>query len=79
VCGTSKMSQGCRATKRTSLARARRGRELVAGLIVLLCLAGVGYMVDPGAIAQEVVRHYHWRVALDPNVLTVEQEKANAE
>ena len=28
-----------------------RGRVLVAGLIVLLCLAGLGF-IDPGAIAQ---------------------------
>jgi formylglycine-generating enzyme required for sulfatase activity len=49
-----------------------RGRVLVAGLIVLLCLAG------PGAIAQEVVGQYRWRMAMDPTVLTVEQEKAKA-
>lgn len=30
------------------------------------------------AIAQEVVGQYHWRVALDPTVLTIEQEKAKA-
>ena len=53
-----------------------RGRVLVAGLIVLLCL-GMGF-IDPGAIAQEVVGQYRWRMAMDPTVLTVEQEKAKA-
>src|ERR1700738_5193981 len=54
-----------------------RGRVLVAGLIVLLCLADLG-VIDPGAIAQEVVGQYRWRMAMDPTVLTVEQEKAKA-
>src|SRR5262245_19392908 len=54
-----------------------RGRVLVAGLIVLLCRAGLGF-IDPGAIAQEVVRQYRWREAMDPTVLTVEQEKEKA-
>jgi formylglycine-generating enzyme required for sulfatase activity len=54
-----------------------RGRVLVAGLIILLCLAGLGF-IDPGAIAQEVVGQYRWRVTMDPTVLTVEQEKAKA-
>ena len=54
-----------------------RGKVLVAGLIVLLCLAGLG-VIDPGAIAQEVVGQYRWRLAMDPTVLTVEQEKAKA-
>ena len=47
-----------------------RGRVLVAGLIVLLCL-GLGF-IDPGAIAQD------GRMAMDPTVLTVDQEKAKA-
>jgi formylglycine-generating enzyme required for sulfatase activity len=50
---------------------------VVAALIVLLYLVGVGY-IDPGVIAEEVVGHYPWRVALDSTVLTVEQEKAKA-
>jgi hypothetical protein len=54
-----------------------RGGVLVAGLIVLLCLADLG-VIDPGAIAQEVVGQYRWRMAMDPTVLTVEQEKAKA-
>ena len=54
-----------------------RGRVLVAGLIVLLCLAGLGF-IDPGAIAQDVVGQYRWRMAMNPSVLTVEQEKAKA-
>ena len=47
-----------------------RGRVLVAGLILLPCLAGLG--------AQEVVGQYRWRMAMDPTVLIVEQEKAKA-
>jgi hypothetical protein len=54
-----------------------RGRVLVAGLIILLCLAGLGF-IDPDAIAQEVAGQYRWRVTMDPTVLTVEQEKAKA-
>jgi hypothetical protein len=54
-----------------------RGRVLVAGLIILLCLAGLGF-IDPGPVAQEVVGQYRWRVTMDPTVLTVEQEKAKA-
>ena len=62
----------------TLAARARRGRALVASLIALLCLESLGF-VDPGAIAQEVVWQYCWRMAMDPTtVLTVEQEKAQA-
>src|SRR5260370_35113396 len=53
------------------------GRVLVAGRILLVCLAGPGF-IDPGAIAQEVVGQYRWRMAMDPTVLTVEQEKAKA-
>ena len=34
--------------------------------------------MDPGAIAQEVVGQNRWRMAMDPTVLTVEQEKAQA-
>ena len=52
-----------------------RGRVLVAGLIVLLCLMGLGF-IDPGAIAQEVVGQYRWRMAMDLTALTVDQEKA---
>jgi formylglycine-generating enzyme required for sulfatase activity len=50
---------------------------LLASLMVLLCLAGVGY-IDPGAIAQQAAEQYHWHMALDSTVLTVEQEKAKA-
>jgi hypothetical protein len=70
------MSQRCRVAECASLTRARRARMLVAGL-VLLCLAGLG-SIDPGAIAQEVVGQYRWRMAMDPTVLTVEQQKAEA-
>ena len=54
-----------------------RGRVLVAGLMVLLCLMGLGF-IGPRAIAQEGVSQYRWRMAMDPTVLTVEQEKAKA-
>jgi hypothetical protein len=66
VCGTWTMSQRCRVAECASLTRARRGRMLVAGL-VLLWLAGLGF-IDPGAIAQEVVGQYRWRMARDPTV-----------
>jgi len=77
VCGSWTMPQRCRLAERASLARIRRGRVLVAGLIVLLNLAGLGF-IDPGASAQEVVGQYRWRMAMDPTVLTVKQEKAKA-
>ena len=77
MCGTSIMSQRCRVAEHASSAWAGRGRALVAGLIVLLCLVSLGFM-DPGAIAQEVVGQYRWRMAMDSTVLTVEQEKAQA-
>ncbi|HYY38167.1 MAG TPA: SUMF1/EgtB/PvdO family nonheme iron enzyme, partial [Xanthobacteraceae bacterium] len=63
--------------KRASSARAQRGRMLVTGLIVLLCLAALS-SIDPGAIGQEVVGQYRWRVAMDPTVLSVDQEKEKA-
>jgi hypothetical protein len=53
---------------------AQRGRVLVASLIVLLCLVSLGFMDDPGVIAQE----NGWRMAMDPTVRTAEQEKALA-
>jgi hypothetical protein len=51
------------------------GRLLVANLIVLLCLSGLGFVYRE-AIAQNVMGQYLWRMATDPTVLTVEQEKA---
>jgi hypothetical protein len=54
-----------------------RGRLVVMGLIVVLCLAGLGF-IDPWAIAQEVVGQYRWQMAMDPTVLTVEQAKEKA-
>jgi hypothetical protein len=44
---------------------------LVAGLLVLLCPVSPGF-TDSGVVAQED----RWRMAKDPTVLTVEQEKA---
>jgi hypothetical protein len=55
----------------TLAACARRGRVLVAGLLVLLCPVSPGF-TDSGVVAQED----RWRMAKDPTVLTVEQEKA---
>jgi hypothetical protein len=76
VCGTWTVSHRCRVTERASSARARRGRMQVAGL-VLLCLAGLGFTA-PWAIAQEVAGEYRWRMAMEPTVLSMEQEKAKA-
>src|SRR5262249_15578848 len=70
VCGTWTTSQRCRVAERASLAWARRDRVLVAGLIVVLGLAGLGF-IDQGAIARQVVGQH-------PNVLTVEREKVKA-
>jgi hypothetical protein len=53
------------------------GRVPVAGLIVLFCLMGLGF-IDPAVIAQEVVGQYRWRMAMDLTALTVEQEQAKA-
>ncbi len=50
-----------------------RRRVLVASLIVLLCLVSLGFR-DPGVTTQED----HWRMAMDPAVLTLEQEQAFA-
>jgi formylglycine-generating enzyme required for sulfatase activity len=75
VGGTSTMSQRCRVPEGTSLARAQRGKVL--GLIVSLCLTDLGF-TDQKAIAQEIVGQSRWRMAMDPAVLTVEQEKAKA-
>jgi len=77
VCGSWTMPQRCRLGERASLAQVRRGRVLVAGLIVLLGLAGPG-VVDRAAIAQQVVGQHRWRTAMDPTVLTVKQETAKA-
>jgi formylglycine-generating enzyme required for sulfatase activity len=77
VCRTSTMSQRCRLAERVSLARARRGRVLGAGLIVLLGLACLSFL-DPGAIAQEAVGQHRWRMAMDSTVRTVDEQKAKA-
>ena len=69
------MSRRCRVAERTSSARVRPGS--MPGLIVLLCLAGLGF-TDQKAIAQEIAGQSRSRMAADPAVLTVEQEKATA-
>jgi len=50
---------------------------LVADLTSLLFLVSLGF-VDPRAIAQEVVGQAPQHMVMDPTVLTVEQEKAQA-
>jgi formylglycine-generating enzyme required for sulfatase activity len=77
VCRTSIVSRRAGWPGGTSLARTRRGGVLVAGLIVLLCLSDLGFIYR-GAIAQEVMGQYHWRMTMGPTVLTVEQEKTKA-
>ena len=56
---------------------ARLQRMLVADLMSLLCLVTLE-LADPRAIAQEAVGQAPQRLATDPTVLTVEQEKAQA-
>ena len=58
-------------------ARARRVRALVGGLMVFIGLAGPG-IIDPAAFAQGTVGPHRWHTAMDPSVLTAEQEKAKA-
>jgi formylglycine-generating enzyme required for sulfatase activity len=71
------MSRHCRVAEGASLARAPRGRVLVVSLFILLCPAGLGF-VDRAAIGQETVGQRRWHIAMDPTMLTVEQEKAKA-
>jgi formylglycine-generating enzyme required for sulfatase activity len=77
MCWTLTMSQRFRVADRASSARTRRCTALASAFIVLLCPTGLGF-IDPGAMAQEIVGHYYRRLAMDPTVLTVEQEKAKA-
>ena len=44
--------------------RARHGRVLVAGLIVLLCFVSLSF-IDPRTVAQEVVGQDRWHMAMD--------------
>src|SRR5262245_1428460 len=55
----------------------RLQRMLFADLMSLFCLVSLGF-VDRSVIAQEVVGQDPRRMATDPTVLTVEQEKAQA-
>jgi formylglycine-generating enzyme required for sulfatase activity len=77
VWGSWTTSQRCRAAKGASSARAQRASMLVTGSIIVLCLAALS-VIDPGAIGQEVVGQYRWRMAMDPTVLSVDQEKEKA-
>src|SRR5262245_33377746 len=56
---------------------ARFHRMLLADLLYLLCLVNLGF-IDRRVIAQEVVGQDPRRMATDPTVLTVVQEKAQA-
>jgi formylglycine-generating enzyme required for sulfatase activity len=73
---TSSQSPRYRVAECASLAAAQRGAVLAARLAALFCLATMGF-IDPQAIAQEVPAQY--RMAMDPTVLTVGQEKVKAE
>src|SRR5262249_22311343 len=76
VCGSWTTPQRCRVAERASLARVRRPRVLVAGLMVLLGLAGLG--VDGAAMAEQVGAQHRWRRAMAPTVLRVKQETEKA-
>jgi hypothetical protein len=55
----------------------RRGRMLGADSMSLVCLVSLGFM-GPSATAQDVAGQGPWRMAINPAVLTVDQEKAQA-
>jgi hypothetical protein len=67
----------CQAAERIALARARRGRVLVASLVALLALSGVG-VVYREPIKQFALGQYRWRMVMGPSVLTAGQEKEKA-
>src|SRR5262249_15494240 len=77
VCGSWTTPQRCRVAERASLARVRRGSVMVAALILLLGLAGLG-VVDRAAIAQQVVAQHRWRMAMDPTGLRARRETERA-
>src|SRR5262245_36243445 len=54
-----------------------RGKTLVTGLLILLCLVGLGF-IDSAVITQEVVRQHRWRMAMGATVLSIDQEKTMA-
>jgi Sulfatase-modifying factor enzyme 1 len=63
----------CRAAEHAARTRARRGKVVVGALLALLLLGGVGWW------KQEFFREqFHWRMAMGPSVLSVEQEKEKA-
>jgi formylglycine-generating enzyme required for sulfatase activity len=61
----------CYAAERAAITRARRGKALVGGLVLLLALGAAGWW------KQDLLREqYGWRVIMRPSVLTAEQEHA---
>ncbi len=67
----------CEAAERIALARARRGKLLVACLVGLLALSGAGFVYrEP--IVREVMGQYQWRMVMGPKVLTAGEEKEKA-
>jgi formylglycine-generating enzyme required for sulfatase activity len=56
---------------------AQRVHALVAGLVALIGLLGVGFVYRE-VIVREVMGQYHWRMVMGPSVLTVEDEKKKA-
>lgn len=67
----------CEAAERAALARARRGKVLVACLAALLGLSGLG-IVYREPIWQFALGQYRWHMVMGPSVLTAAQEKEKA-
>jgi formylglycine-generating enzyme required for sulfatase activity len=63
----------CRSAEQAAQARARRSKAVVGALVALLFLLGLGWWQQDVLLEQ-----YHWRMLMDPSVLTVEQEKEKA-
>jgi hypothetical protein len=65
------------AAKRAASGRAIHKTVLVAGLVVLHSLFGLG-IIRRAAIAQEVMGQYRWRIAAGSTVLAADSENAMA-
>jgi hypothetical protein len=67
----------CEVAEQAALARARRGKVLVACLLALLGLSGIGVIYrDP--IRQFALEEWQWHMVMEPSVLTAEDEKKKA-